>query len=180
MTDVPGWCTPGRLASWPPMSTDRQARAELWASSEHLRNRISAYRDQPHAIDDAVLATDDGSLSVEAVIIRAYRLLGHLVYAPGSPLEADQELGEAFRQQEEELVDFYWSALTAVEAYREVLVAYRALKYGCALAQRGGLERIRRDKRVQLEERNACLEALTDFHRKFSAMLVVLNPVPLP
>jgi hypothetical protein len=175
---------PARLAGWPTgwptVGTDRQARAELWAAREHLQTRISTYREQPHAIDDAVLAADDGSLSVEVVIVGAYRLLGDLVYTSGSPLGANQELREAFRQQEEELVDFYWSALTAVEAYREVLVAYRALKYGCTPAQRGGLERIRRDKRVQLEERVACLAALTDFHNKFSAMLAVLNPVPLP
>ena len=51
---------------------------------------------------------------------------------------------------------------------------------GIALPQPGDLERIRRDKRVHVEERDACLKAFSDFQDKFSAMLAVFCPVVMP
>ena len=58
--------------------------------------------------------------------------------------------------------------------------AYDAIKRRSAPPQPGDLDRIRRDKHVHIEERDACIQALTHFQGKFSAMLAVMSPVVLP
>jgi len=158
----------------------QQVREELRRADERLRAMVRAYEEKPSAIDDAVLGTTDRSTSVEAVITGTFRLLQTIMYTEGSPMRAECDVWEAFCEQKDEFVGFYRSALTTLESYREILEAYRAVKRRSVPLRPGNLERIRRDKHVHIEERDACLEALGDFQGKFSAMLAVLSPVALP
>ena len=154
--------------------------AELRRADERLRAMVRRYQECPGTLDGVVLAADDPDASVEAAVIRTFRLLLARVYPEDSPLRADQDVWEAFREQRDEFTDFYRSALTALESYREVLEAYRAVKRTRSPLRRGDLERIQRDKHVHVQERDACLAALREFQGKFSSMLAVLCPVPLP
>ena len=158
----------------------QQIRAELREADERLCAMIHRYQECPRSLDDVVLATDDMDKSVEAAVVRTFRLLQARVYPEDSPLRADRDVWQAFREQRDEFADFYRSALTALESYREVLQAYRTVKRAPAPPRRGDLERIQRDKHVHVKERDACLAALRDFQGKFSAMLAVFCPVPLP
>jgi hypothetical protein len=160
--------------------TARQVGVDLRRANERLGAMIHLYQHNPRTLDDAVLAADDQDASVEATVIGTFRLLQARVYPEDSPLRADQDVWEAFREQRDEFTDFYRSALTALESYREVLEAYRKVKRTQAPLRRGDLERIQRDKHVHVQERDACLAALREFRGKFSAMLAVLCPVPLP
>jgi hypothetical protein len=157
-----------------------QVRAELREADERLSAMIYRCQERPSALDDVVLAIDDTDKSVEAAVVGTFRLLQACVYPVDSPLRADRDVWQAFREQREEFADFYRSALTALESYREVLEAYRTVKRTPAPLRRGDLERIQRDKHVHVRERDACLAALRDFQGKFSAMLAVFCPVPLP
>lgn len=158
----------------------QQIGAELRKADRRLREMIHRYQESPSTLDGVVLAAGDPDTSVEAAVIRTFRLVLARVYPEDSPLRADQDVWEAFREQRDEFTDFYRSALTALESYREVLEAYRAVKRTRAPLRRGDLERIQRDKHVHVQERDACLAALREFQGKFSAMLAVLCPVPLP
>ena len=95
------------------------------------------------------------------------------VYAKDSFPRIGRNLWEAFKEQEDEFVGFYKSAIKALEIYTEVLQTYSLVR-GEAALQHGDLEGIRQDKHAQVEERNECIEAISDFHGKFSAMLTVL------
>jgi hypothetical protein len=172
-------------------SGDHAARHQ---SASHLRQRtgealhqadacllamIRGYQEMPPTIDEAVLV-DGRTGSVELAIVENYRLLQTLVFAESSPISAEQETWEAFREQQDELAGFYGAALAALECYREVLAAYRIVQQSSAPPRRGDMQRIRRDKHLHVAERDACLAAVTEFQRKFSAMLPALHPVPLP
>jgi hypothetical protein len=157
-----------------------QIGAELRRADERLRAMIRRYQECPGTLDDVVLAADDRDTSVEATVIGTFQLLLVRVYPEDSPLRADQDVWEAFREQRDEFTDFYRSARTALESYREVLEAYHTVKRTLAPPRRGDLERIQRDKHVHVQERDACLAALREFQGKFSSMLAVLCPVPLP
>jgi hypothetical protein len=158
----------------------QQIKAELRAADEGLSALIRRYQERPSTLDDVVLAADDTGNSVEAAVLRTFRLIQARVYPEDSPLRADRDVWQAFREQSDEFADFYRSALTALESYREILEAYRTVKRAPAPPRRGDLERIQRDKHVHVKERDACLAALRDFQGKFSAMLAVFCPVPLP
>ena len=161
------------------MDADRKVREELWEADERLRALVRAFEDKPSTID-AAMNTADRAVSAEAAVIGTFRLLRTRVYTEDSPLRSDVDIWEAFCAQQEEFARFYRSALTALEAYREVLHAYDTIKRRSAPPQPGDLDRIRRDKHVHIEERDACIQALTYFQAKFSAMLAVLSPVVLP
>ena len=158
---------------------DREVREELVEADERLRALVSALENKPSSID-AATNTADGAVSAEAAVIGTFRLLRTRVYTEASPLRSEVDIWEAFRGQEKEFAYFYRSALTALETYREVLHAYEAIKRNSPPLQPGDLDRIRRDKHVYIEERDACIQALTHFQGKFSAMLAVLSPVVLP
>ncbi|HEY6496863.1 MAG TPA: hypothetical protein VIZ43_26605 [Trebonia sp.] len=160
--------------------TAKQTRAELRRADERLGAMIHLYQQSPRTLDDAVLAADDQDANVEAAVIGTFVLLQARVYPDDSPLRADRDVWQAFREQRDEFADFHRSALTALESYREILEAYRTVKRSRTPLRRGDLERIKRDKHVHVEERDACLAALREFQGKFSAMLAVLHPVPLP
>ncbi len=161
-------------------ATSQQVREELMTAGERLRSMIRDYQEKPSTLDSAVLGAFDRATSIEAAITRTFQLLQARLYAKDSPMRADHDIWDAFREQWDEFTSFYRSALTALESYREVLEAYREVKRKSVLPHHGDLELIRRDKHVHIEERDACLAALTDFQGKFSAMLTVLRPVPLP
>jgi hypothetical protein len=90
-------------------------------------------------------------------------------------MQQDGELWEAFREQQNEFLGFYRSALAAIEIYQEVLQAYTLIKDNSKLRpEYGDLESIRQDKRAHVMERAYCIEAVSNFHGKFSAMLSIL------
>ena len=90
-------------------------------------------------------------------------------------MRQDGELWEAFREQQNEFLGFYRSALAAIEIYQEVLQAYTLIKDNSKLRPGyGDLESIRQDKRAHVMERADCIEAVSNFHGKFSAMLSIL------
>ncbi|MGP7998902.1 MAG: hypothetical protein ACLPKI_16530 [Streptosporangiaceae bacterium] len=181
MTDTGARVTPVRdIDGGAAADAGQQVREELRRADERLRAMVRAYQEKPSAIDDAVLLAIDRTVSAEAAITGTFRLLQARVYAEGSPMRAERDVWEAFCEQKDEFAAFYRSALTALESYREILEAYRAVKRRSAPPQPGDLKRIRRDKHVHVEERDACLEAFSDFQGKFSAMLAVLCPVVLP
>ena len=98
------------------------------------------------------------------------------VYAEDSPLRADHDVWAAFEEQKDEFIGFYKAALTALEIYREVLQTYSLVNTAAGpRPQRGDLKRIQRDKQVQVAERTGCIEAVGDFHGKFSGMLTILR-----
>ena len=160
--------------------TSHEVREELRKADERLRAIVRTYEEKPSAIDSVILGITERTTSVETVVTGTFRLLQARVYAKDSPMRSDRDVWEAFREQKDEFIGFYKSALTALEAYGEVLQAYCAVKRKSVPPQPGDLERIRQDKHVHLEERAACIEAISDFQAKFSAMLAVLCPVSLP
>ena len=93
----------------------QQIEAELRKADERLREMIHRYQESPSTLDGVVLAADDPDASAEAAVIRTFRLLLARVYPEDSPLRADQDVWEAFREQRDEFTDFYRSALTALE-----------------------------------------------------------------
>jgi hypothetical protein len=162
------------------VGTGLDVREALREADGILRAMVRAYEEEPSAIDGSALNNTGPVMSLEGAITGTFRLLDARVYAKNSPIRSDGDIWEAFGEQREEFIGFYRSALAALEAYREVLQAYCAVKRRCAAPQPGDLQWIRWDKRVQLEERDACIQAFTDFQRKFSAMIVVLHPVTMP
>lgn len=181
MTDIGARVTPVRdFDDSAAADVALQLNEELRKAEARLRVMVRAYEEKPSAIDDAALVPIDRTTSVEAAVTGTFRLLQERVYAEDSLISADPDVWEAFCDQRDEFVSFYRSALTALETYREVLNAYRATRRRSAPFRPGDLERIRRDKHVHVEERDACLEAFSDFQGKFSAMLTVLSPVALP
>lgn len=180
MTDVWPLMKPVREVGRVAAVASQEAREELRTADERLRAMVRDYQEKPRTLDSAIFATFDRATSIEAAITGTFQLLQTRLYAEGSLMRADRDIWDAFREQWDEFADFYRSALTALEAYREVLEAYREVKCKSVLPHRGDLELIRRDKHVHIEERDACLAALREFQGKFSAMLMVLCPVPLP
>jgi hypothetical protein len=152
-------------------------REALREADERLRAMVRVFEEEPSAIDGATLNYTGRVMSLEEAVTGTLRLLNDRVFADDSSIRSDGDTWEAFRNQREEFIGFYRSALAAAEAYREVLLAYTAVKRRYGPPQPGDLQWIRWDKRVQLEERDACLQAFTSFQQKFSAMMVVLDPV---
>lgn len=150
-------------------------KEELCGIDKRLHAMVEAYEEKPSSIDDGVLNGTDEAVSVEAIITRIYRLMKTGVYSEDSPLRADNDIWEAFNEQKDEFIDFYKCALRALEAYKEVLHIYSLINDEAKRRpQHGYLERIRRDKLVHVEEREKCIDAVSHFHGKFSAMLTIL------
>jgi hypothetical protein len=148
---------------------------DLRRADELLRTIIAVSEEEPRALDSAVLSATGDPENVNAALAAAYRIMKNQVYAADSRLRADGDTWAAFKEQEGEFSGFYRSARNAVEAYAQVLQAYQAVSSSPgARSQHGELKRIRRDKHEQLAERDSCLEALTDFQGKLSAMVSVL------
>lgn len=148
---------------------------ELRDIDDRLLAMVDAYEEKPSAIDNSVLNAANRDVDIEAAITEAYRIMKDRVYANESLLRGDNDVWEAFKEQQDEFISFYKAALKALETYTEVLKSYRLVQ-GDATQRphHGDLELIRQDKHAQVEERNRCIEALTDFQGKFSAMLTIL------
>jgi hypothetical protein len=180
MTDTRARRTDIRDIAAAEVDPSQQIGAELRMADERLRSMIRRYQESPSTLDSVALSAADRDTSAEAAVRLIFRLLQARVYPEDSPLRGNQDVWEAFHEQRDEFTDFYRSALTALESYREILTAYRTVKRKQGPLRRGDLERIQRDKHVHVTERDACLAALREFQCKFSAMLAVFRPVPLP
>ncbi len=167
---------PGSTAAADQQAARSKLEDELRSLDERLRVMLDAYEENPSAIDSGLLSVTDRAVDVEAAIIDAYRIMKTRVYAEDGPLHADHDVWAAFEEQKDEFIGFYKSALTALEIYREVLRTYSLLKATAEpQPQRGDLKWIQQDKQVQVAERAGCIEAVSDLHGKFSAMLTVLR-----
>jgi hypothetical protein len=150
---------------------------ELREIDGRLRSIVDAYEGKPSAIDGEVLNAVGHASDIEARIVDVYQIMKHRVYAEDSPLRKEHDVWDAFKEQEDEFIGFYKSALGALEAYQEVFRAYRLLKSEGGLQPwRGDLERIRQDAHAYIAERDGCIEAVSGFRDKYSAMLTILGP----
>jgi hypothetical protein len=153
-----------------------ELKDELRGMEERLRAMLEVYEENPSAIDSGLLSTTGRAVDVRAAVIDAYRIMKTKVYAEDSSLRADHDVWAAFEEQKDEFIGFYKSALIALEIYREVLQTYSLVNTAAEpQPQRGDLKRIQQDKQVQVAERTGCIEAVGDFHGKFSAMLTILR-----
>jgi hypothetical protein len=153
-----------------------ELKDELRSIEERLRAMLEVCEENPSAIDSGLLSTTGCAMDVRAAVIDAYRIMKVRVYAEDSPLRANHDVRAAFEEQKDEFIGFYKSALTALEIYREVLQTYSLVNTAAEpRPQRGDLRRIQQDKQVQVAERTGCIEAVGDFHGKFSAMLTILR-----
>jgi hypothetical protein len=153
----------------------RKLNDDLRGIGERLRFMVDTYIQKPSVIDDDLLNTTERAPDIEATITEVYRIMKTHVYGADSPLRADDDLWESFREQRDEFIYFYKSALMAIETYREVVRAYSLLKGEIGPRPRhGDLERIRQDEHAHVKERAECVEAISDFQDKFSATITVM------
>jgi hypothetical protein len=172
MAKVGGEAAGNRVGARPKLNCD------LRELGERLKVMVDAYQEKPSVIDDEVLSVTDRPSDIETTMIEVYRTMKAHVYAEDSPLRVDDDLWEGFREQKDEFIGFYESALVALETYREVLRAYSLLKgKDGPRAQHGDLERIRRDEHAHARERAQCIETISQFQGKFSATLTLLPSI---
>jgi len=172
------------LSTWRPAGgvmadyTDADnVKIALLELGEQLKALVDTYEEKPGVIDMHVLNTTSQAVDVEAMIIKVYRVMKRRVFTDESPLQVDTDLWQAFREQQDEFLEFYKFALNAVEVYKEVLRYYTLVKDGARLyPQHGDLEGIRQDNRAYMAERDDCITAVSNFSGKFSAMLIALRP----
>ena len=156
--------------------TRGELKDELRGIERRLRDILDVYEENPGAMDSGLLSINDRAVDVRAAVIGAYRIMKTRVYAEDSRLRADHDVWTAFSEQRDEFAGFYRSALTALEIYREVLQTYSLVNRAAKpRPRRGDLKQIQQDKQVQVAERTRCIEAVGDFHSKFSAMLAILR-----
>lgn len=150
-------------------------KIELLELGEQLKALVDTYEEKPGVIDMDVLNTTSRAVDVEATITKVYRVMKSRVFTDKSPLRVDTDLWQAFREQQDEFLEFYKYALNAVEVHRELLRYYRLVKDEARLRpQHGDLEGIRQDNRAYTAERDECITAVSNFSGKFSAMLIAL------
>jgi hypothetical protein len=172
MSSAPG---SGSTAAGGQGDVRKQLRSDLDERERRLRAMVARYKAKPSAIDSS-LDVDDITLNVEATVEEIYHIMTSRVCSDDNPLQLNANLKEAFEAQEDEFGEFYLSAMTAIEAYKEVLNNYNLLK-GDALPRpgRGDLPKIKDDVHVLIDERIACIKAIAEFHGKYAAMLAVLR-----
>lgn len=152
-----------------------EVHASLRETNERLWAMVAAYQGDPSAIDDDVIKTTPRGANIDIAITETYRVMNTCVYAESVPLRVDDEIWGAFKEQQGEFMSFYRTALRSVEVYREVLQAYSLIRSAAKpRPQPGELQKIRQDKHAYVEERERCIEAVSDFHDKLSAMLKIL------
>jgi hypothetical protein len=151
-------------------------KIELLGLGEQLKALVDTYVEKPGVIDVDVLNTTSQAVDIEAMITKVYRVMKSGVFTEESPLRQDADLWQAFREQQDEFLQFYKHALNAVEVHKEVLRYYRLVKDEARLRLRqGDLEGMRQDNRAYLAERDECITAVSNFSGKFSAMLIALG-----
>jgi hypothetical protein len=149
---------------------------ELFKLERWLKALVDTYEERPSAIDRAVSDAAGHAIDVRAAITAAFRTMKNQVFTEESPLRTDNDLWEAFKEQQDEFTAFYRSALNAVETHKELLQHYDVVKEEARLhPQHGDLERMRQDRRAYVEERDECITAVNYFFGKFSAMLTDLR-----
>ena len=151
---------------------------ELREIDGRLRSIVDAYEEKPSVIDAEILNAAGHASDIKATIVDVYQIMKRRVYAEDSPLRKDYDVWNSFKEQEDEFIGFYKSALGALEVYQEVFHTYRLLKgEGRLRLRRGDLERIRQDEHAHIAERDGCIEAVSGFREKYSAMLTTLGAV---
>jgi hypothetical protein len=156
----------------------RKLNHDLREVDRRLQAMVDAYQERPSVIDSDVLNATDHTHNIEATITDVYRIMKTRVYAEDSPLRADTDLWEAFREQMDEFIGFYRIALMALETYQEVLLAHSLLRDRARQRpQVGDLEQIRQDEQSRVKERAGCIEAISNFQGKFSATITVLRSI---
>jgi len=160
----------------PGQGNAHSVRDELLRLDKRLKALVDTFEEKPNAIDSGVLNITNRAVDIEAAITEVYRTMKSRVFAEESPLRADNDLWNAFSEQRDEFILFYKSALNAVETHREVLQYYFRVKDEAGLRPRPGeLEAIRQDQHAYLGQRDECIAAVSNFWRKFSAMLTDLR-----
>jgi hypothetical protein len=149
----------------------------LLGLGQRLKALADRYEERPGAIDTGFLKPAGRAMDVEATITEVYRVMKSRVFTDESPLRgADFDLWEAFREQQDEFLEFYKHALNAVEVHRETLRYYRLVTDEAWLRPRhGDLEGVWQDNRAYMAERDECIAAISNFSGKFSAMLIALR-----
>lgn len=154
----------------------RELVEELREIGDRLRIAVDAVEENPSSLDRAMLNAPGHVTGIEAVIVDVYRVMKDRVYGSDSSLWTHGDIRDAFKEQEDEFIDFYRSALKALEIYKEVLRAYRFLKdQAVSMPRRGDLQRIRQDEHAHKDERDECIAILCDYRDKYSAMLAILS-----
>lgn len=149
---------------------------ELLGLDERLRGLIFLFDEAPSAIDNELLNAGRLAVGVEAVLTQVYRAMKDKVFSEKSPVRVDADLWEALREQRDEFVGFYRSALNAVELHKELHQHFTLVKNQTqSRLQHGDLSAVRQDKQAYLEERDECITAISNFYGKFSAMLAELR-----
>jgi hypothetical protein len=144
---------------------------ELHGLDEHLRAMVDVYEETPRLLDDGQFDVAAAEIAVSMIS----RTMRSRVYTDNSPLRANQDVWDAFKEHKREFIFFHRSVIIELETYNRVLTAYRRICDDFALLPRSGhLENFRRDTQTLAEAREACVEAISNFHGKFSAMLAIL------
>jgi hypothetical protein len=67
---------------------------------------VCDYQEKPSTLDDAVLVAIDQATSIEAAVTGTFLLVQARLYSEGSPMRADRDIWEAFREQRDEFTAF--------------------------------------------------------------------------
>jgi hypothetical protein len=147
---------------------------ELYRVTGRLHAMVAAYEERPRTFDDDMLKAAGSATMVEKLIAEIYSIMQAGIFVEDSPLRSCEDEWIAFMEHHEELRFFHRSALNAVEYYQEVLQTYALVKQ---IVRRcpgpDSSARIWEDKRIQLSERESCIEAVANLERKLSAMLII-------
>ena len=128
---------------------------ELGELDERLAAMVDRFEEQPRTIDES-------ASNVEALITDIYRIMKTDVFAEGSFLQGDMR--DAFTERKDEFTGFYRSALRHLETYGML-----------QQQRRDDTDWIRKNYSALLEERDACIAAISDFREMFSIMFGVLS-----
>jgi hypothetical protein len=135
---------------------------------DRLRIMVDEYEEEPETIDSGVLKPANVTVDVAATIKTVYQLMKTRVHAEDSPLRANADVWEALQEQWDEFISRYRSARSALIAFNKVLEANNSIQ--SVPLPRGDLEKISRDEHALGKERDACIDAVTNFYGKFAAM----------
>lgn len=145
---------------------------DLRKISERLRVMVEEYDEEPSEIDGGVSDEVSDEADVISVVKEAYKLMKGRINDPGSPLRERRGVWAAFNEQQDEFRMFYRTAIRELEILREWLPSYIDLKD--QLLSRGEPRKLLENERVLREQRDNCIDAVTNFYGKFSGMLTGL------
>jgi hypothetical protein len=152
-------------------------KIELLGLGQRLKALVDRYEKKPGVIDMDFSDTTVGrTVNVEGTIAEVYRVMKERVFTDDSPLRVDADLWGAFREQQDEFLEFYKHALNAMEVHQEIFRYHRLMMDEARQRPRhGDLEGIRQDNRAYIAQRDECIMAISNFSGKFSAMLIALR-----